>query len=211
LGAAHLDDQHPSRLSVVYKTFDLFDLCVDVFEERGPDDAYARACGITLLKARNLAHGSFSMTLDGLGQEAGALVRPMVECAELLTYLRLNPEDAPKALENRLPKAGDRARAINSIYKTFREHLNQNASHTSFSAHAIDHLVSSKAFNRSRDMTPHVLDKNLRDLVVQLHLLLHEAALATEHLGSDAFLPVAIRWERLKNRMFDVYGLAIGA
>jgi hypothetical protein len=47
---------------------------------------------VTLVKAKNLALGSYSLVLDGLGQEAGALMRPMIEYAELLAYFRLHPE-----------------------------------------------------------------------------------------------------------------------
>jgi hypothetical protein len=205
----YLEREYPSRLAVAYKTLELFDLCTEAFNQTVENDDYARACGVTLLKARNLAIGSFGMILDGLGQEAGALMRPMIECAEILAYLRLKPDEAGKALSDQLPKAGDRAKAIGSIYEEFRKHLNQYASHNSFSEIAVRHLidVSNNKLLLRRELCTKALDKNLRDFVVQCHLLLFQAAQAIEILGEETFLPIAINWERLKNRTLDVYEL----
>ena len=83
---AYLGDKHPSRLAVVERTFELLDDTIDAFETASPRSAYPRICGVTLLKAKNLALGAYSLVLDGLGQEAGALMRPMIEYVELLTY-----------------------------------------------------------------------------------------------------------------------------
>ena len=85
---AYLKEKRKSRLSVFLELLELLDRCVDEYEVRAAFDTYARVCGLTLLKAKNLAVGSFSLLLDGLGQEAGALLRPMIEYTELLTYFR---------------------------------------------------------------------------------------------------------------------------
>ena len=109
LSWAHLQEKFPSRVSVILRTIELLDRCVDEYELHASSDTYARICGLTLLKAKNLALAALSVVLDGLGQEAGALLRPMVEYIELLTYLRQFPQEAARAAENDLPKAGVRA------------------------------------------------------------------------------------------------------
>lgn len=69
-------------------------------------DSYARVCGLTLLKAKHLALGAYSLILDGLGQEAGALLRPFIEYTELLTYFRKFPSKVDAAIKGKLPSAG---------------------------------------------------------------------------------------------------------
>ena len=205
----YLTQKQPSQLAVVERTFELFDACVDAYETAPSIELYPRVCAVTLVKAKNLAHGAFSLILDGLGQEAGALMRPMIEYAELLTYFRIRPEMTERAVAGNLPKAGERAKAIGSIYKTFREHLNQEASHSSFSEHSISHVidVSTLRLRKSQLMVPEVVDRNVRDLVVQLHLLLREAILSLEPAKSPEFNNLAERYERLKVRMFHVFNL----
>lgn len=143
---AYMHRSHPSRLDVMNRSFDLLDQIVDAFEAVSQESAYARVCGLTLLKAKNLAFGSYSLILDGLGQETGALMRPMIEYSELLTYFRMFPESVEKAKTNTLPTAGKRAKAIGSIYKEFRQYLNEHASHSSFSQHALSHLLEPSNF-----------------------------------------------------------------
>ena len=185
------------------------DECVDAFEAVSGENTYARVCGLTLLKLKHLAVGSYSLILDGLGQETGALMRPMIEYAELLTYFRMFPAAVEKAAENDLPKAGERAKAIGSIYKEFREHLNEHSSHSSFSHYSLSHLLepSTLRFKKMQRMVPSVLDVNIRDLVIQLQIMLREAALALQPLGSSQFLGIAEGIDRLKSRMLDVFNL----
>lgn len=80
----YLQDKQPSRLAVVERTFELFDATAVAFQAAPDTTSYSAVCAVALVKAKNLAHGAFSLTLDGLGQEAGALLRPMIEYAELL-------------------------------------------------------------------------------------------------------------------------------
>jgi hypothetical protein len=206
---AHLQERHPSRVAVLNRTFDLLDDCIEAFELSELQTLYPRVCGLCLLKATNLAQGALSLILDGLGQEAGALMRPMIEYVELMTYFRLKPEMTEKALDNELPKAGERARAIGSMFKDFREHLNRDASHSSFSKHSIAHLFEPDTlrFKKRQRMVAHVLERNVRDLVVQLHNLLHEAILTLQTADPVKFIELASRYDKLKQRMFDVYGL----
>ena len=171
--------------------------------------AYARACGLSLLKAKTLAVGSYSLVLDGLAQEAGALMRPMIEYTELLTYFRLRPDMVDSALNNSLPKAGERAKAIGGIYKAFREHLNAHASHSAFSDFALSHLIdpATHSFKKLQHMVPSVLDRNLVDLVVQLHLLLQEAVLSLEPVAPVDLAAIVHDTDQLKARLFKVFSL----
>jgi hypothetical protein len=90
-----------AQVEVIEQLFGLADQCVDAYEAQS-DDLYSRVCGLTTLKAKNLALGMYSLTLDGLAQEAGALARPFIEYAELLTYFRMLPEAASDALAGEL-------------------------------------------------------------------------------------------------------------
>lgn len=206
---AYMCRTHPSRLDVMDRSFDLLDRIVDAFEAVSQESAYARVCGLTLLKAKNLAFGSYSLILDGLGQETGALMRPMIEYLELLTYFRMFPESVEKATTNTLPSAGKRAEAINGIYKEFREHLNEHASHSSFSQHALSHLQepSNFKFKKLQKMVPHVLEKNVLDLAIQLFLLILEAARALEPTTSVEYLSIAEKVDKLKSRLLNVFDL----
>ena len=204
-----LQDTYPAKLAVVNRTFELLDLCVEAFEEESNENTYAEFCGLTLLKAKHLALGAYSLILDGLGQEAGAIMRPMIEYAELLTYFRMFPESVEKAANNNLPKAGERAKAIGSIYKKFRGHLNLHASHSSFSHYSLSHLLepSTHKFKKLQRMAPLVLEANVRDLTVQLLLMLREAALALEPVNSSQFLVIATEVDELRECMLRIFEL----
>ena len=124
---------------------------MEEYELHSTNSTYARICGLTLLKGKNLALGSLSLILDGLGQESGSLLRPMIEYAELLTYLYKSPKEAERAAENDLPKAGKRAKAIGSIYQNLREHLNEllHIAHTATSRFLIFSPKNSSSENYS--------------------------------------------------------------
>lgn len=205
---AFLCEKHPSRVSVLIKIFEILDICVDEYEEKSDTDIYARICGLTLLKAKNLAYGSLSLILDALGQEAGALFRPLIEYIELLTYFRHFPEKVEKAADDELPKAGERAKAIDGIYKDFRSHLNEHASHSSYSHYSLSHLLTSDlTFKKSQQFVPAVLEKNFKDWTVQIWFLLHEAVLGLQNLNSPRFVELVSTTVRLKGRIFHVFEL----
>ena len=210
LSWSYLNDKHPSRVSVVLNAFTLIDRCVDEFELLSSGSTLARMCGFTLLKGKNLAQGSLSLVLDGLGQESGALLRPMVEYVELLAYFRKYPEQADRATKNALPKAGQRAKAIDSIYQDLRKHLNEHASHSSYSNFALSHLVTPEQelnFRKIQVFIPQVLEVNFRDFAIQLMFLLQQGVLALEPVRSPCLNEMAEAADRLKARMFDVFGL----
>lgn len=206
---AYLEASNANRVAILSRSFELIDLCIDAYESLADGDVYARICGLTLLKAKHLAVGAYSLILDGLAQEAGALIRPFIEYSELLTYFRQFPEMAERAAENDLPKAGERARAIGGIYKEFRDHLNSHASHSSYSHYSLAHLLEPKThrFKKFQRAVPQVLDKNLKDLVVQIYLLAHEGVLSLERLNVPNFEDLATRTDQLKKDMVHVFEL----
>lgn len=191
--------------------FQAIDRCIDAYEARSGSDTYARICGLTLLKAKYLAVGSYSLVLDGLAQEAGALIRPFIEYTELLTYFRTFPELVQRATENDLPKAGVRAKAIKGIYKEFREHLSTHASHSSYSNYSLSHLLEPAApgtfsFKKLQRTIPAVLNRNLQDLAIQLYLLLREAVLGLR-IGIDEIEELAGEADTLKERLIKEFAL----
>lgn len=105
-----LDSDFSDLKFILEQCFRVIDHCIDIFEERSDESSSHNVCGITLVKAKNCALGSYGMMLDGLGQEAGAVMRPMIEYLELLKYFRLFPEDIELALVGKLPSAGVRAK-----------------------------------------------------------------------------------------------------
>lgn len=206
---AYLQGEHPERLACGIRIFDLLDQCISEFESGATGNAYARLCGLSLLKLKNLALGSYSLILDGLGQETGALMRPMLEYAELLTYLRMFPEEVDKAFEDKLPKAGKRAEKIGGIYQKYRDHLNDHASHSSFSDYSISHLLepSTLKFKKLQRMVPNVLDTNYLDLVVILLLVMRQAILSLEPTGSPRFLAICESADTLKLDVLRAFDL----
>lgn len=93
----------------------------------------ARAARLAAAKGTVLAQGCFSLILDGLAQESGALVRPLVEVAEFLTYLHTDDRAEREFREDKLPSAGKIAERINGQLKFLRDYLNEDASHLNFS------------------------------------------------------------------------------
>lgn len=85
------------------EAFLALDYCVDRLERLG--QPFGRVCALVLSKAHNLGLACYSLSLDALAQEEGALFRPALECLELLTYFRIEPTRIDEALEDRLPKA----------------------------------------------------------------------------------------------------------
>lgn len=195
-------------MAVVLQTFELIDQCVAEYEAQSANSTYARVCGLTLLKGKNLAQGSLSLVLDGLGQECGALLRPLIEYAELLTYLNQNPAEAENAAANDLPKAGVRAKTISATSQGLREHLNEHASHSSYSHYSLSHLLTPElSFRTLQRFVPHVLETNFTNIAVHLEWLLQEAFFAMQHLYTDGQPQLAPAIQGHRARMLSAFGL----
>jgi hypothetical protein len=157
------------------EVFSVLDDCVDRLERL--DQPFGHVCAPVLIKTRNLGLGCYSLILDGLAQEAGALLRPLLEGLELLAYFRLEPTRIDEALESRLPKAGDIGRRIKGQFKDLRDYLNNHASHLSVNPEAMEHLVDLPAgqLRLVRSYNEGVLRRDLGILLAVLVWLAIEA------------------------------------
>lgn len=187
--------------------FGIIDECIDLFNAKAGNDEFHRICGLVLAKARNYALGSYGLILDGLGQEAGALIRPFIEYLELLTYFRLAPTRVRQVIDNTLPSAGERAKLIEGHFGDYRKYLNDHASHSSFSYYALNHLLDKPEMiiRKEQPMLPKVLFVNMGSLFVQLILIAIEAinCLETAAIGSAHKQACAI--DQLRTKGFALF------
>ncbi len=165
-----------AEAATVYQAFSLLDEMLVIFHSK--DTTFSRVAGLTLLEARSLAQGLFSLSLDGLAQEAGALLRPLIECIELMAYLRDNPQRVDEVLEERLPSAGEIGKRIHGKFQKLRNYLNQHASHFSFTHESMSHLIDFKSgdWKVIQTYNEKVLRRNMGILFAVLVHLLYEAA-----------------------------------
>jgi hypothetical protein len=129
-----LNSRFKSENETLLDAFTLIDRCIQRLFTVGEkeNDRFALVCCHTLIKARRYAFGCYSLCMDGLAQEAGALLRPLIETWEQLIFYHQEPKRVELALENKLPQAGEIAKKIGSELKGLRDYLNKNASHFSF-------------------------------------------------------------------------------
>jgi hypothetical protein len=210
-----LADKQPEVLQVLDAVFVLVDDCAHALHTT--DSPFARVSAVVLVKARNLALGCYSLSLDSLAQEAGALFRPLVEAFELLTYLRLDPERVDEVLDGRLPSAGEIAKRIQGHYKRLREYLSKNASHLSLTPESMRHILSLDAERQQvelRTEQPFRLEVVLRNLQVLFALFAQvaiEAANCTVMAGCPAQSEISDRVDRLRTRGMRVFEAALGS
>jgi hypothetical protein len=150
------------------ETFASIDVCTSRLEHAGTP--FGRVSALVLAKGRNLGVACLSLSLDALGQEAGALFRPLIEAVELLEYIRQDPGRVGEAVDDRLPKAGVISRRIQGKFKLLREYLNAHASHLSVGPEAMGHLLDLKAgrVRTTQAYSEPVLRMNLRTLLAVL-------------------------------------------
>jgi len=173
-----LDTELQAEASTIYEAFELIDEMIEMFRASPQPTEFSMTCGLVLLKGRNLGQGIFSLELDGLAQEAGALLRPMIECFELLTYFRKDPQRIEKAIKGRLPKAGEISKQIQGSFKGLRSHLNYHASHFSLTPGSMLHLIDWRDgdWKVIQPYNENVLRENLSTLFTVLVFLSFEAA-----------------------------------
>lgn len=205
----YLQDEKPEQLHVLMRSFSLIDVIIDEYEAHANNETYAKVCALALLKVKNLSIGTYSLVLDGLGQEAGALLRPFVEYVELLTYFRAFPEKAALALTDELPNAGKRAKAINGMYRGLRDYLNSHASHSSFSSHSLGHLVEveSARLRKLQQFVPTVLERNIRDFAIQMFFAIREAVLGLTNLDVANLEILAAEADEIKECLLRAFAL----
>ncbi len=165
-----LDNELMQESDLLQQGFDFLDQSIGNFDQFGYLEGetlqgkFSRICGITLAKATRLLLGCYSLTLDGLAQEAGAILRPTIEAYELLVYFRLEPTRVEQVINDRLPKAGEIGQRILGNYKNLREHLNKNASHFSYQMDSMRHLFDSEM--KIKSFPNHTIDVFRRNLLV---------------------------------------------
>jgi len=193
-----------THADLLAEAFALFDVCGDRLVLSDTD--FGRVCALVIAKARSFALGCYSLALDGLAQESGALARPLFESLELLEYLRLDPKRAQEVIENRKPSAGVIARRIEGKFQDLREHFNQHASHLSLGPESIRHLVNFQE-GRLRTVLPNderVLRANLNILIAVICAVLRVAvgclAVAQGHFPEDLTASV---WELSRRAYAD--------
>lgn len=194
------------QAKAIEEAFEAIDECINLFDQKSHEDNFYLLCGLVLAKARNLGLGVYGLMLDGLGQEAGALMRPFIEYHELLTYFRLDPKRIEEAIESKLPPAGKRAKLIDGYFKEFRDHLNEHASHSSFSDHSLNHLIdkTDMVIRKEQPILPKVLFKNIGDFFVQMILLAIEAV---QCLNQENHVELAKKVEKLRTEGLIIFKL----
>ena len=195
-----LEDEMQLEGTVMEEAFARLRECIQRLEQM--ETMYARVCGLTLVKARNLAFGCYGLCLDGLAQEAGALIRPLLETLELLVYFRLDPARVEQAATGTLPSAGKRAKAIESQLQAVRDYFNQHSSHVTWSLDSMRHLVDWKAgsFRVEQAFSPKVLRRNLQFLFAMVMFITVEGVNAVGKGGEMLQHELGDRVVELKNR-----------
>jgi hypothetical protein len=188
-----LNDELKPESQILQDGFDYLAHIVELLEKLERDEGeseagqFYRICGITLAKYSHLLLGNYSLILDGLAQEAGALLRPLIETYELLVYFRQDKSRINEVLEDKLPSPGIIGKRISGNYQDLREHLNRSASHFSYEIDAVRHLFDQNA--KIQPVPTHslkVLWKNLQMLNAFQVFVLFEAVNCLFAMGFDA-------------------------
>ncbi len=183
---------------------ELFAVSEDILEElEGRVDLpVARVAALALLKANRISIGIYSLVLDCLGQEAGALFRVLQEAWEFLMYLRMDITRVNAILDHKIPRAGEIAKAIEGRFAGLRKHLNQHAAHLSFTPDAMGHIVDMSKGTLRIDRSPDakVIRRNMAVLFGILFLAAGEAVAATaeEHM-TEQLRELATRLEDVRD------------
>ena len=189
-----LDNDLASESQYLIKGYTMIDECITLFDEVSQKEKsslngrFARICGLTATKGRNLLLACHSLQLDALGQVSGALLRPLIEVVELLNYFRLDPNRVDIAIEGKLPSAGKIAKTISGHFQSLRDHLNDQASHFRFGFHSVFHLLDKQTLRLKavQSHSPQVLKTNFATLSAFLSFLLLESVSCLFILGIDA-------------------------
>jgi hypothetical protein len=192
---------------LIYEGFKISDKVANELNKASKDPRFARICGLVLVKGRYLCQGILDLMLDGLAQEAGALLRLVIECFELLEYFYQKPERIEEAIEGKLPSAGEIAKKIHGKYKDLREHLNIHASHLSISSDSMTHLIDWKKdkIKIKQPYSKKVLKKNLSTLFCFLFFLSETAAKCLDKCNScpNTIIQKVNNWREKGKKIFD--------
>jgi hypothetical protein len=159
---------------MISEGFSIIDEMIQKFNDLSPRTDLSTLSGLLLVKGKNLCFGMYSLALDGLAQESGALLRPTIECIELVQFFYDDQERLKLVFENKVPSAGEVAKAVNGKFKKLREFLNENASHLSISIDSLMHLIdwTDRTFKPKQKYSETVLRKNLSTLFYFISFLI---------------------------------------
>jgi len=210
---ASLAQDHQDLLEVMNDLFALVDDSAQALH--GTDSPFARVTSLCLAKARHLALGCYSLCLDSLAQEAGALFRPLIEAIELLRYFRLDPSRVDEALENRLPKAGVIAKRVDGHYQDMRDYLNAHASHLSVGPESMWHLLATNSdegltLRLEQPFRSRVLLTNMQTLFAALWMVAAEGVQCAAVAGCPGHAQLAQRTDGLRNQGLQAFKSALG-
>ena len=197
---------------LIKQGYKLLDDCMDIFEMIGlkedESDAgkFARVCGGIIVKSRNLSLACYSLSLDGLAQESGAILRPLIETFELLVYLRQDYNRVEEVISQTLPSAGKIAQEIEGFHQNIREHLNYNSSHFNFTYDSMRHVINFKTgkFKRLPTQEKKVFLTNLRTLNAYQIFVLMESISCLFVLNIDAE-ELAIEADKYRDKCVEIF------
>lgn len=184
-----LDSNLRSQAAIIEEAFVCLDECIALLQSI--DTSFARVSTLTLIKARNLILSIYSLALDGLAQEAGAILRPLVGTIEKLDYFRQNPIHVEQAINGRLPREGKIAQIIGGQFKFLRDYLSEHASHSNFNVESLKHLINfqDSSLKIVQPYNQIVLRKNLEMVFIFLIITVFEGqkCLASVNKLDDGF------------------------
>jgi len=202
-----LDGALKNEAAVLREAFELLDVCITDLETEYGSTPYARVCALTLIKARNLLLGSYSLSIDGLAQEAGALLRPFIEVFEKMVYFNEDPSRIDEAIDGRLPNAGEIAKRIQGQFKGLREYLNQHSAHFGLTYESARHLIDWQTL-KLKPVQPYsrkVLRTNLKSIFTFLVFLNVQAVDCLGNLSNRSANEIADRCEACKIEGFELF------
>jgi len=209
-----LREELRKEASLLNRAFQQMEYLAQALHDAGKDDAFARVTALFAAKGRFLAQGTYSLMLDGLGQEAGATGRVWLEAIELLTYLRKDTSRISEVLEDRLPKAGKRAKRIEGFAKELRSFWSDTASHLGLEVDSWKHVLN---WQTGQLKTRFVFSAPLlrKNMGLLFMLLMWNIAEAARCLGKARGLPegyvsdsLAQQIDSLREEGFEVLGLS---
>ncbi len=165
-------------------------------------------CSISLLKAKKFLLSIYSLSLDGLSQEAGAILRPLLGTIEKLAYFRTDDLHVQQALQNKLPSEGKIAKKIGGSFQDLRDYLSEYSSHSNFDPESLKHLINlgTSKLILNQPYIESVFRKNIEMVFSFLIYTLQEGYKCFLHTGQtdEAFLKYV---HDIRNRGFNVISI----
>lgn len=207
-----LDNEFKKERDLIQEGYHLLDKCVDIFEEVSLNDGnndsvkFARVSGAVIVKANNLSLACYSLVLDGLAQEGGAVLRPLIETFELLVYLKEDWKRVDEVLNDTLPSAGEIAKKIEGFHKDARDYLNNYSSHFSFTHYSMSHVFDfeSGKFKRLPTHGKKVFLSNIRTINTYQIFVIMES-ISCLHIAGVDVTELANKAELYRDKSVDVF------